>query len=256
MTDRISEVNSGRYPDLPLDDDLFGRVLLDRLHGMPAEFSLRRDDGVQEQAGSAPYFQQYAEIPTHQRELLGLAAGRVLDIGAGAGQHTLALQERQVDVVAIDKSPLAVEVCRRRGVRDVRLMNALETTFADGDFDTALLFGNNIGIAGNPNILRELLAELHRVTRPGGRVLAECADYLFTARFRDFSYIFRNAAQGRYPGTCRQRIEYQQRCSPWFEWLKPRSADVCRICSETGWAVARIMRVYHGSTNAFILEKV
>jgi len=82
MTDRPLESNRVLCPGYPLDADLFGRVLLDRLHGLPAEFSLRRDDGVLERAESAPYFRRYAEMPEHQRELLGLASGHVLDVGA------------------------------------------------------------------------------------------------------------------------------------------------------------------------------
>ena len=158
--------------------------------------------------------------------------------------------------MAIDKSPLAVEVCRMQGLRDVRLMDALKMTFADGEFDTALLLSNNIGIAGNPEGLCVLLAGLHRVLHPQGRVLAECADYLLTAHPRDFRYIFRNTACGRYPGTFRLRVEYGQQCSPWFEWLKPRFGDVRRISAETGWAVARTLHVFRGSSHAFILEKV
>jgi len=256
VTDRTFQVNNARCPDYPLDDDLFGRVLLDRLHGLPAEFSLRRDDGVLVREESAHYFLPYQQMPAHQRELLDLATGRVLDVGAGAGQHTLALQERPINVVAIDKSPLAVEVCRARGVHDIRLMNALAMTFEDSEFDTALLFGNNIGIAGNFNALRVLLAGLHRVLRPGGRVLAECTDYLRSTRWYDLPHILRCTACGRYPGTFLLRIEYEERCSPWFEWLKPRFADVCRLSAETGWMIARSQSAFNGSSYAFVLEKV
>ncbi len=77
------------------------------------------------------------------------ARGRVLDIGCGAGRHALYLQKRGFEVVAIDISPLAVDVCRRRGVNDVRLMSITEADSNLGPFDTILMMGANFGLFAN-----------------------------------------------------------------------------------------------------------
>jgi len=107
-------------PRLPLDTDLFGRVLRDYYRGASSEYFVRRDDNYGDRDSTACYFRSWEELPAHQRCLLNHARGQVLDIGAGAGQHTLALQERGLKVTAIDKSPLAIDVCRARGVRDAQ----------------------------------------------------------------------------------------------------------------------------------------
>src|SRR5439155_545816 len=75
-------------------------------------------------------------------------SGRVLDVGCGGGCVCLHLQERGQDVVGIDVSPGAIEVCRRRGVRDVRLLSIDDVDHSLGQFDTVVMLGNNIGLLG------------------------------------------------------------------------------------------------------------
>ena len=48
--------------------------------------------------------------------------GRLLDVGVGSGRVALHLQESGHEVLGIDISPLAVEVARRRGVEDARVL--------------------------------------------------------------------------------------------------------------------------------------
>lgn len=55
--------------------------------------------------------------PDNDVTALDLVGGRVLNVGAGAGRFLLALQSRGHEPMALDVSPGAVEVCRRRGVR-------------------------------------------------------------------------------------------------------------------------------------------
>jgi methylase of polypeptide subunit release factors len=80
-----------------------------------------------------------------EQAAFGFVRGRVLDIGAGAGRHSLEAQHRRLEALAIDISPGAVEVCRRRGVRDARLMPLEEIDESLGTFDTALLLCGNFG---------------------------------------------------------------------------------------------------------------
>ena len=51
-------------------------------------------------------------------------------------------------MVGIDTSPGAIEACRRRGVRDVRLLALAEVDARLGRFDTLLMLGNNFGLLG------------------------------------------------------------------------------------------------------------
>ena len=57
-------------------------------------------------------FRSYKSMPEIERKALDMGKGRVLDVGAGAGCHSLVLQEKGLDVTAIDISPLSVETMK------------------------------------------------------------------------------------------------------------------------------------------------
>lgn len=243
-------------PRLPLEADLFGRVLWDHYQGRPSEFFLRRDDNYVDRDGSARFFRSFEQMPAHQHCLMDHARDRILDFGAGAGQHALALQERGSKVVAIDNSALAVEVCHARGVRDVRFMNGMDLTFPAHSFDTVLMLGNNLGIAGTPEGLHYLLTGLRRIVRPGGQILAEFTDYTATHDQTHLRYHQWNQSRDKYPGTFSWRIEYQGHCGPEFDWLRPQLSDLRRIAGETGWKIARCVQVTTDASYAIAMEPV
>ena len=97
--------------------------------------------------------------------MLRFARGRVLDVGCAAGRVSLLLQERGCEVVAIDESPLAVDVARRRGVKDARRSPLPTWTRRSGLFDTVLIVRNNMGLGG-PDGAAALLERLGADRRP------------------------------------------------------------------------------------------
>ena len=242
-------------PQLPLEPDLFGRVLLECFRGQANEYYLRRDDNTLERDSTARFFRSWEKMPAHQRCLLNHARGRVLDIGAGAGQHALALQARGLPVTAIDVSPQAVEVCRARGVHDARMMDARATAFDAGSFDTVLLMGDNLGIAGTPDGLRQLLLNLHALVRPGGQILADITDYTATLNATHLRYQRMNSKYGRYPGSVGLRVEYGGKCGPHFEWLLTKLSDLRATLAETGWKIIRCVQVNAEATCAIGMER-
>lgn len=110
------------------------------------------------------YLADYPTWPSRHRQAVRYAKGRVLDIGCGAGRHALYLQAKGLNVLGIDTSPLAVAVCRRRGLKDVRLMSVDQVSPALGTFGTVLMLGNNFGLFANPEKARRLLVRFHRMT--------------------------------------------------------------------------------------------
>ena len=105
-------------------DDAYGQLLLAALEGDEVAEIVERDDGFIDASTMGPklYFAPFRRWPSHHRRAMRHAKGRVLDVGAGAGRVSLHLQERGQDVVAIDNSPGAIAVCRRRGVREARVL--------------------------------------------------------------------------------------------------------------------------------------
>ncbi len=103
-----------------------------------------------------PYlFRHFKEMPKLEQKALQLCRGRVLDVGCGAGSHSLHLQEeRKLEVVAIDTSAGAVEICRKRGISDAR--NIAFEELSEEKFDTILLLMNGTGIVGKMKFLEPL----------------------------------------------------------------------------------------------------
>jgi len=105
------------------EEDAFGHLLLDCLAGNAGRLILELDDGRASPALPADvFFAEHDAWPAQERHVFEFVHGRVLDVGCGAGRHSLEAERRGLSVVAIDISPGAVEVCRRRGVRDVHLL--------------------------------------------------------------------------------------------------------------------------------------
>lgn len=225
----------------PLDreQDAFGHALLDHLEGRGGAELIERSDGYLDlSAGAAVYFAEPAEV---QAALADRAVGRVLDVGCGAGRYALYLQERGYDVVAIDASPLAVEVCRRRGLRDVRLLTLEQVDVALGHFDTILMLGNNFGLTGSYRGAKRLLKRLSQILRPGGRIVAQTLDPYESKDPDHLAYHAQNRAKGRMGGQIRMRIRYKRYKTPWFDYLFVSRDELEAIVQNAGWQVQEIL---------------
>jgi SAM-dependent methyltransferase len=107
-------------------------------------------------------------------QLRPVAGGRYLDIGCGTGADANALAVRHgVDVVGVDASETMVEEARRRGLPEAVVADAASLPFADASFDGAWADRTFQHLA-DPEAA---LAELVRVTRPGGRIVVADPDY-------------------------------------------------------------------------------
>ena len=124
----------------------------------------------------------------------------MLDVSCGAGRHSLEAQRRGLGVVAIDISPGAVEVCRRRGVRDVRLLPLAAVDASLGAFDTVLMMCGNFGLVGTAEEAELVLRTLHAMTTPSARIVLDSIDPYYDSDSAELAYQTRNRARGRFPG--------------------------------------------------------
>ena len=130
--------------------DAYRQEVYDTLQGKGEYESVERDDGyIDFSGGSKIYFSEYNDWPKHEKEAMKFVQGKVLDIGCGAGRHSLNLQEKGYDVVDIDTSPLAIEVCKKRGIRNARILAITKITPLFEKSDTILMLGNNFGLFGS-----------------------------------------------------------------------------------------------------------
>jgi SAM-dependent methyltransferase len=216
---------------------------------------VERDDGyIEATAGPGGYFAPFRRWPAHQRQAVRFMRGRVLDVGAGAGRVALELQARGHEVVAIDSSPGAVEVCRRRGVRDARVMAFEDVDETVGPIDTVVMFGNNFGLFGGAAKAKRMLRRLHRLTPAHGRIVAETRDTFSTDNPDHLGYHERNRRRGRMPGQLRLRVRYRLAATPWFDYLIVSPEELRELLSGSDWEVARLLEGGAGIYVA-VLEK-
>ena len=159
-------------------------------------------------------FRNYESMPEIERKALDLTKGRVLDVGAGAGCHSLVLQEKGMDVTAIDISPLSVETMKKRGVKKV-----LEQDFftLEGQYDTILMLMNGIGIVGTLERLPEFFKQLDKILAPGGQVLCDSSDISYV--FEDEEGMIDIPNEMNYYGEHSFRMQYKDTIDEPFNWL-------------------------------------
>lgn len=164
----------------------------------------------------AHLFRTFNQMPRLEQKALSMAKGRVLDIGAGAGCHALALQERGLEVKAIDISPLSCEVMKERGVKDAECVNLFNPQL-QGKYDTLLLLMNGTGIAGKLNRLSMLLNRLKELLAEGGQILIDSSDLKYIYENEDGSMdIDLNAP---YYGEVDYQMQYKNVKGEPFDWL-------------------------------------
>lgn len=230
---------------VPPEQDAYGQMMLAVLEGEDDVLEIvERDDRFISASVMGPkfYFAPFRRWPAHHRQAMRLVRGRVLDGGAGAGRVSLHLQERGHDVVAIDNSPGAIEVCRRRGVGDARLLDFGDVGKSLGTFDTVVLFGNNFGLFGSPSRAKRLLRRLRGLTSEEAQILAESRDVSQRGPSDapwHVAYRERNIARGRLPGQIRLRIRFRQIVGPWLDYPMVSPAELAEILRGTGWRLAR-----------------
>ena len=162
--------------------DILGTALLDYFDGNYTEdiqtfSSLNEEDSL-----PLPYlFRPFEDMPKLEQLALQHCYGSVLDIGAGAGSHSLWLQNKGTDVMALDQSKGAIDVCQLRGVK--KLCNQKIEDFSKEKFDTLLLLMNGIGLAGTLANLPQFLIHLKSLLKDHGQILLDSSDivYMFDA---------------------------------------------------------------------------
>ena len=126
--------------------DPMGAAIADyHRQGKAARLRVFSPDFDEDEIPVATLFRTADAMPPLERQALQLARGRILDVGAGAGCHSLALQAMGHSVTAIDISPLAVETMTARGVKDARIEDFWSV---EARYHTILMLMNGIGIVG------------------------------------------------------------------------------------------------------------
>lgn len=232
--------------------DVFGHALYSYWKGDHKNpYCVRRDDGDADEGSLRIYFSRKL-YPT-EKMVSHCIRGEVLDVGCGAGRHLLYCQKRGLQCVGIDTSPLAIKVCKSRGCRKVLVMDALKSDLTASSFDTLLLFGHNIGIAGTLSRASILLSSLRQLVKKDGVLLLTSVDVTKTTNESHKKYHRQNKRAGRSIGEMNIRIEYKGLKGEWFRWLHIEPRELRILAVKTGWKVQKIYRGRHGEYVAVLV---
>ncbi|WP_029596892.1 class I SAM-dependent methyltransferase [Flavobacterium sp. ACAM 123] len=159
--------------------DLFGKAILDyQTNNAPEDLITETTISAEDEMSVAYLFRSHAEMPAMEQKALQLAKGKILDVGCGAGSHSLYLQnELNLEVTAIDISSSAVQACWLRGIKDARVQDVM--TLKNETYDTILLLMNGAGMCGKLKNIPNFLVKLKSLLNPGGQILLDSSDIIY-----------------------------------------------------------------------------
>lgn len=178
-------------------------------------------------------FRSFDEMPLLEKLALKAASGRVLDVGAGSGCHSLALAHMGKEVVAIDISPLSVEVMKERGV-DARTINLYDEDFKE-KFDTVLMLMNGTGIIGNFDNMPAFFSRMRQILNPGGSIIIDSSDLRYLFEEEDGSLMIDLADD--YYGLLDYQMEYDGVLGEPFDWLYVDFNTLAYYAEENGFNI-------------------
>ncbi len=197
--------------------DLFGKAILDfQTNNAPEDLITETSISEADEMSVAYLFRSYKEMPAMEQTALQLAKGKVLDVGCGAGSHSLYLQNKKLDVTAIDISINAIEACLLRGVKQARVQDVMK--IEREKFDTILLLMNGAGMCGRLKKLGVFLSKLKSLLNENGQILVDSSDII---------YMFDDDEDGgkwipsdfEYYGELVFNIEYKGEKETPFDWM-------------------------------------
>lgn len=187
-------------------------------------------------------FRTFKQMPILEQTALKLAEGKILDAGAGSGCHSLALQEMEKEVCAIEISPAATEAMKERGVKDARLVNLFDERFAE-QYDTILMLMNGSGIIGKIENMPAFFRRMKQLLRPGGCILMDSSDLRYLFEEEDGSFLIDLA--GDYYGEIDFRMQYKEVEGETFDWLYIDFQTLELYASECGFKAELIKKGKH-----------
>ena len=223
--------------------DPLGKAMLDyQLGEFQPPLLINNYYGPPEEMQVTTYFRKPDEFSDLEQYALSLCKGEILDIGAGAGVHSLYLQNNGKNVTALEISSLSCKVMSRAGVRNVVECNIF--LHQGYQYDTLLLLMNGLGIVGTLESLPSALAHFAGLLKPGGQIICDTSD---------ISYLFdeNQPNPGGYYGEIDYQFQYREEVGPWFQWLY-LDHDTCATTTERlGW---RFQIVYEDPSGQYLMR--
>ena len=198
--------------------DLVGKAMLDfQTNNNPENLITETTISEEDEMSVAYLFRSFDEMPLIEQIALQTAKGKILDVGCGAGSHSLYLQnQHQHDVTAIDISANAIKTCELRGILKAKVQDVM--TLKNEKFDTILLLMNGAGMCGKLNKVGSFLIKLKSLLNPNGQILLDSSDiiYMFDEDEDGGKWI---SSENDYYGEVIFNIQYKGEKEKPFQWM-------------------------------------
>ena len=220
--------------------DLMGQAIWDFYHDESPENLLTETSISEMDDLPIDYlFRDFEEMNSVEQKALDLSKGKVLDIGAGAGSHSLYLQnDKSLDVVALDFSPKSVDVCKLRGVKNAVCSDMLQ--FSGETFDTILLLMNGTGIFQSLDKIDSYLQKLHLLLNTDGQILIDSTDILYMYDRADDGGVMVPA--DHYYGEVDYFVHYKLDTEKPIKWLYLDFGTLTRAVENNGFEIEKILQ--------------
>ena len=196
--------------------DLFGKAILDfQSNNSPEDIFTETNISESDEMSVAYLFRNFKEMPKLEQKALQLSKGKILDVGCGAGSHSLYLQEKEFDVTSIDISENAIKTCQLRGLKNAKVQNIL--SLENEKFDTIILLMNGTGIFETLKETSKYLQKLKSLLTENGQILIDSSDIIYMYdEDEDGSY---SVPATNYYGELTFTIHYKNQTEENFPWL-------------------------------------
>ena len=204
-------------------DDLLTETSISEIDGLPVEY----------------FFRAFDDMNLIEQKALELSKGKVLDIGAGAGSHSLYLQdEKGLDVLALDFSPKSIEVCQLRGLKNTVCTDILQ--FSGETYDTVLMLMNGTGIFQTLDKIDLYLEKLHSLLKEDGQILIDSTDILYMYDRDDDGGVMVPA--NHYYGEVDYFVHYKLDTEKPIKWLYLDFETLKRAVENNGFKIEKILQ--------------
>lgn len=203
--------------DINMVPDPMGQAIYDYHNGKKRDNIIHVDSNITEDEEIPVHylFRSYQEMPVLEKTALSLCKGKILDVGAGSGCHSIVMQELGKDVSALEKSVLAIMVLKERGIKKIICHDIFD--LQGKYYDTILMLMNGIGLCGNLEGLNTLLMKLPRILNPGGQLIFDSSDISYMYPKEDQQILFHDHDQ--YYGELSYVLKYEKIIGHPFNWL-------------------------------------
>ncbi len=203
---------------LKIMKDLFGKAILEyQTKNSPENLVTETSISDEDEMSVSYLFRTFSQMPKIEQVALDMCFGKILDVGCGAGSHSLYLEnEMKLEVSSIDISTNAIKACQLRGLKNAKVQNILDLDSNAEKFNTILLLMNGTGIFGKLSETSKYLQKLKSLLAENGQILIDSSDLIYMYNEDDLKEL-KNSNQ--YYGEISFYIKYKKEKEIPFPWL-------------------------------------